>query len=72
MINETVNQSKKEGKDQESIQSAPHLAQNTTKESDKNTTKHHIQDSQEESPFPAGDHWAAINRRKNMTYMKHK
>ena len=34
----------------------PHLTQDTVWESDKNTRKHHIQDSQEVSPFPAGDH----------------
>ena len=51
---------------------APHLAQNTTWEIDKNTIKHHIQESQEVSPFPAGDHKAAMIRRQNMTYMKQK
>ena len=28
--------------------------------------------SQEASPFPAGDHKAAINRRESMTYTRHK
>ena len=37
----------------------PHLTQDTVRESDKNTRKHHIQESQEVSPFPAGDHKAA-------------
>ena len=47
-----------EGKDQESIES------NTTPDqSDKNTRKHRIQESQEVSPSPAGDHKAARNRR---------
>ena len=49
--------SKKEGKDKESIQS-----RDTIEESDKNTRKHTTQDSQEVSPFPAGDHKAARNR----------
>ena len=32
---------------------APHLTQDTTLESDINTIKHQIQESQEVSPFPA-------------------
>ena len=40
----------------------PYLTQYITWDSDKNTRKHHIQDSQEVSPFPAGDHKAAMNR----------
>ena len=35
-------------------------------ESDKNTTKHHIQESQEVSFFPAGDHKAAKHKQGNM------
>ena len=50
----------------------PHLTQETSDESDKNTRKHHIQESQEASPFPAGDHNAAMNRQETMTNMKHK
>ena len=38
----------------------PHLTQDTTWESDKNTIKHNIKESQKASPFPAGDHKAAI------------
>ena len=41
----------------------PYLTQNTTWESDKNTIKHH---KQELSPFPAGDHKAAMNRRESI------
>ena len=37
----------------------PNLTQDTVLESDKNTRKHHIKESQEVSPFPAGDHKAA-------------
>ena len=48
----------------------PHLTQDTTWESDKNTRKHHTQESQEASPFPAGDHKAPINRQERMTGMK--
>ena len=50
----------------------PHLIQDTTWESDKNTRKHHIQESQEVSPFPAGDHKATMNRQDSMTDMEHK
>ena len=44
---------------------APHLSQDTTWESNKYTIKHHTQESQEVSPFPAGDHRAKINRQEN-------
>ena len=43
-----------------SVNHAPHLIQDTTRESDKNTRKHHPHESQEISPFPAGDHTVAI------------
>ena len=33
----------------------PHLTQDTAWESDKNTRKHHIQESQEVSSFPTSD-----------------
>ena len=45
----------------------PHLTQGTTWECDKNTRKHHTHESQEASPFPAGDHNAAKNRQESMT-----
>ena len=35
------------------------LTQDTVWESDKNTRKHHIQESQEASPFPTGEHKSA-------------
>ena len=45
-------QSKEESKDQELIQSSiPHLTQGIIWESDKNTGKHHKQESQEVSPI---------------------
>ena len=44
----------------------PYLTQYTVWESDKNTTKRHIQESQENSPFPAGDHNTARHRQDNM------
>ena len=40
----------------------PHLTQDTTWERDTNTRKHHVQESQEASSFPAGGHKAAMNR----------
>ena len=49
-----------------------HLSKDTTWESDKNTRKHHTQESQEVSTFPAGDHKAATNRKDIMTDRKHK
>ena len=49
----------------------PHQTQDTTWESEKNTRKHHTQDSQEVSPFPAGDHKAAMNRQESMPTTKH-
>ena len=40
-----------------------HLTQDTIWESDKNTRKHLIQESQEVSPFPASDHKVAKKSR---------
>ena len=54
-------QSKKEGKDQESIQSSTTPDPGYPWESNKLTIRHH-KESQEVSPFPAGDHKATINR----------
>ena len=45
---------------------APHQTQDTTWESDKNTIKRQLQESQESSPFPAGDHKATMNRQENI------
>ena len=50
----------------------PHLIQGTTPESDKNTIKHHTKESQEVSPFLAGDYKAAMNRQERMTNTKHR
>ena len=49
----------------------PHLTQEITWESDKNTRKHHTQESQEVSPFSAGNHKAAMNRQDSTTDTKH-
>ena len=43
------------------------IKEDTTWESDKNTKKHHTQESQDVSSFPAGNHKAAMNRQESMT-----
>ena len=53
---------KKKGKIRNRYNQVPHLTQDTIWESDKDTRKHHTRESQEVSPFPAGDHKAARNR----------
>ena len=64
---------KKGGKDQELIQPRTTLGPGHPIKSDESTIKHHIQESQEVSPFPVGDHKTVINRRQDsMTNMKHK
>ena len=63
---------RKKAKIRNQYNQAPHLNQNTTWESDKNTIKYRIQESQEVSPFLAGDHKAAMNIQENMTFMKHR
>ena len=50
----------------------PHLTQDTTWESNKNTKKKHHQQEQRGQPFPASDHKAAMNRRKSMRNIRHK
>ena len=62
----------KEAKIRNQCTEVPYLTQDTTPESDKNTIKHHTQESQEVSPFPAGDHKAAMNRQESITNTKHK
>ena len=47
---------KREGKDQESIQSSTIPTQDTIWESNKSTRKHHIQESKEVSPLLSGSH----------------
>ena len=47
----------------------PHLTQDITWESDKNTIEHY---TQEVSPFPAGDHKSAMNRYESMRNTRHK
>ena len=52
----------KEAKIRNLYDQVPHPTQDITRESEKNTIKHHIQESQEVTSFPAGDHKAALNR----------
>ena len=49
----------------------PHLSQDTKWESNKITINITIK-GQEVSPFPSGDHNAAMNRRESMTNLRHK
>ena len=64
--------SKKDGKDQESIQSIikPKLGHHIGKEHKHN--KHHTQESQEVRSFPEGDHKATTNIQENATNTKDK
>ena len=59
--------SKGEGKDQDLIQSSTTPDPKYHLESDKSTRKHLTQESQEASPFPAGDHKTARNRQDSIT-----
>ena len=55
-------QRKREGKDQESIQSSTTPDPNIIRESDTSTRKYHIREIQEANPYPTDDHKATINR----------
>ena len=55
----------KEAKIMKRYNQVPHLAQDTTWEINKNTINI-TNKSQEVSPFPEGDHKAAMNRHKSM------
>ena len=64
-----------ESKEEEKIKNwynqVPHLTRDTAwLESDKNTRKHHTQESQEVSPFQASDHKAARNRQDSLIKTK--
>ena len=52
---------RKKAKIRNQCNQASHLTQDTTWKSDKNIIQHHIHECQEVSPFPAGDHKAAMN-----------
>ena len=57
---------RKEAKIRNRYNQVPHPTQNTVWESDKYTAKRYIHESQEVSPFQAGDHKAARHRQDNM------
>ena len=63
--------SKKAAKIRKRFNQVPHLTQNTTWESNKNTINI-TNKSLEVSPFPAGDHKAAMNRRESTRNTRHK
>ena len=65
---------KKRAKIRDLFIQVPQLTRDTIRESDKNTRKHHTQESQEVSPFHPGDHCFARNRKASMikTNMEHK
>ena len=62
---------RKKAKIKNQYNQVPHLTQDTTWEIEKNTRKHHLQVSQDVSPFPAGEYRAAMYRHDSMTDMKH-
>ena len=64
-------ESKIDDKDQKRYTQVPHLIQDTIWESNKNTINF-TNKSQEVSPFPAGDHKAAMSRRECMRNTRHK
>ena len=60
-LHNSVNKVSKMAKIRKRYDQVTHLTQDTTWESDKNTINI-TNKSQEASPFPAGDHKAAMNR----------
>ena len=70
-LHNSVNKVSKMAKIRKRYNQVTHLTQDTTWESDKNTINI-TNKSQEASPFPAGDHKAAMNRCESMTNTKHK
>ena len=67
----SFNKVKKEAKIRKRYNQVPYLTQDTTWESYKNTINI-TNKSQEVNPFPAGDHKAAMDRRKSMRNTRHK
>ena len=70
-LHNSVNKVSKMAKIRKRYDQVTHLTQDTTWESDKNTINI-TNKRQEASPFPAGDHKAAMNRCESMTNTKHK
>ena len=58
---------RKKAKIRNQYNQVPHLTRDTVRESDKNTRKHHTQESQEVSPFLASDRKAARNGKDSIT-----
>ena len=52
---------RKKAKIRNQYNQVPHLIQNTSFESDKNTRNYHMKESKEVSPFPPGDRKAGCN-----------
>ena len=69
---DNINKVSEKAKIRNRYNQVPHLTQDTIWKSDKKTRKHHIQESQEVRPFPAGDHKAAVTRQGSMTNTKGK
>ena len=67
-----MQQSTKVAKIRNEYNQVPHPAQDTTWESDKKTQLDITYESQEVSPFPAGEYKAAMNRHESMTNTRHK
>ena len=67
----TIFKVRKEAKIRKRYNQVPHSTQDTTWESNKNTINI-TNNSQEVSPFRAGDHKAAMNRRKSMRNTRRK
>ena len=70
-LHNSVNKVSKMAKIRKRYNQVTHLTQDTTWESDKNTINI-TNKCQDASPFPAGDHKAAMNRCESMTNTKHK
>ena len=63
---------KKKAKIRNRYNQVANLTEDNTWISDYSTRKHHIQESQVASPFPAGGHKAAMDRHDSMKDTKHK
>ena len=64
------NKVRKKAKIRNPYNQAPHLTQDTTWERNSNTIKHHIQEGQEVSPCPGGDHKAAKGDQTLFSFIK--
>ena len=62
-VSSTLLNVQKNAKIRNQYNKVPRVTQDTIWESDKNTRKYHIQESQEDKHSPAGDHKAARKRK---------